>query len=87
MSDILSKLVEDVTHQICPLVCQELVFQIGGLAQRAQLDAIAEPLKKLIFNRPMMARESISLALNNSSFPSQRVTSDDKWRWLEKIMK
>lgn len=67
-----------------PKLCLALVHQIGGQAYRSDIDCIMEPLKALLMNQSgthMWLRE----ALAHDSFPSNRVTMDDRARFLKQI--
>lgn len=70
-----------------PLLCRELAFQLGGLAQRSQLDSLAEPIKKLVFHRAPLTKRWIETSLNDPDFPSQKVDDAGKRVWLLKLMK
>ena len=69
-----------------PLLSRALMRGIGGDAARSELDALAEPLKKLISNEPK-AKMWLADALSGDSFPSQLVGDTEKRRWLQKVMK
>lgn len=75
-----------VTQQYGPQLSYVLVRNIGGEAARSELDALAEPLKKLIFAQPQ-AKTWLSNALSSKDFPSQKVGSTEKRMWLQKIVK
>ncbi|KAL9119683.1 MAG: hypothetical protein Q9187_003767 [Circinaria calcarea] len=79
-------MVDSVIHEYGPLVCLGLVRGIAGEAARSELDALIEPLKKLVFRQPR-AKQWLSDALFNDSFPSPLVSETDKKIWLQKVMK
>ncbi|KPM36895.1 hypothetical protein AK830_g9668 [Neonectria ditissima] len=68
-----------------PLLSQSLARNIGGNASRSELDKLTEPLKKLVV-RYSMAKSWLESGLSHSSFPSTRVTSEEKSVFLKKII-
>ena len=79
-------MVDSVIHEYGPLLCLGLVRGIAGEAARSELDALIEPLKKVVFRQPK-AKLWLSDALFNASFPSPLVSDADKKIWLQKVMK
>lgn len=77
---------QSATGRYGPLICQVLVHRIAGEASRSELDMLAQPLKKII-SCQQSAKAWLADALNSSTFPSQRVSQDDKRIWLNKIMR
>lgn len=73
-------------QQYGPQLCYVLVYHIGGIAARSELDILSEPLKKLVFAQPQ-AKIWLSDALNSKDFPSQKVGLTEKRIWLQQIMK
>lgn len=72
-------------NMLGPLLSQTLARNIGGNASRSELDKLSEPLKKLI-NRYPMARDWLEVGLNHSSFPSSKVTTEEKSLFVKKII-
>ncbi|KAH7000052.1 armadillo-type protein [Ilyonectria destructans] len=72
-------------NMLGPLLSQSLARNIGGNASRSELDKLTEPLKKLIVRYPM-AKSWLESGLSHSSFPSTRVTRDEKSIFLKKII-
>lgn len=68
-----------------PLLTQSLARNIGGNALRSELDRLSEPLRKLVVNYPM-SREWLQSGLDHPSFPSQRVTPEQKSLFVKKII-
>ncbi|KAI9147908.1 Importin beta-like protein kap111 [Paramyrothecium foliicola] len=68
-----------------PLLCQSLARNIGGNASRSELDKLAEPLKKLV-SRHSAARDWLEASLSHPSFPSNKVTSEQKTMFVKKII-
>ena len=79
-------MMDSVLHECGPPLCLGLVRGIAGEAARSELDALIEPLKKLVFRQPR-AKQWLSDALFNASFPSPLVSDIDKKIWLQKVMK
>lgn len=73
-------------NMLGPLLSQSLARNIGGNASRSELDKLTEPLKKLIVRYPM-AKSWLESGLSHSSFPSTRVTRDEKSIFLKKIIR
>ena len=63
-----------------------LIMNIGGGAARSDLEALAEPLKRLVTLHPR-AKTWLTEALSSESFPSRKVSAADKRIWLQKIIK
>ena len=74
-----------VIQQYGPQVCHILVQKFGGEAARSELDALAEPLKKMIFAQPH-AKVWLSDALSSEDFPSQKVDMSERRLWLQRII-
>ncbi|KAL7918504.1 ARM repeat-containing protein [Trichoderma austrokoningii] len=68
-----------------PLLTQSLARNIGGNALRSELDRLSEPLRKLVVNYPM-SRDWLQSSLDHSSFPSQRVTPEQKSLFVKKVI-
>lgn len=67
-------------------MAQALVYNIGGHAQRSELEKLSEPIKRLIV-RHMYAKKWLEAALLADNFPSDKVTNKDKLVFLQKITK
>jgi len=57
---------------------------VGGNAARSELDKLSDPLKKLVFQNAN-ARQWLEAALNDSSFPSDKVSPAERALFLKKI--
>ncbi|KAH6604096.1 hypothetical protein Trco_007542 [Trichoderma cornu-damae] len=68
-----------------PLLTQSLARNIGGNALRSELDRLSEPLRKLVVRYPM-AREWLQASLDHPSFPSHRVTPEQKSLFVKKVI-
>ncbi|CAH0042958.1 unnamed protein product [Clonostachys solani] len=68
-----------------PLLCQCIARNIGGNAARSELDKVAEPLKRMV-NRYPETKLWLELGLNHPSFPSSKVTLEQKNMFLKKII-
>ncbi|KAH7308240.1 armadillo-type protein [Stachybotrys elegans] len=68
-----------------PMLCQSLARNIGGNASRSELDKLSEPLKKLV-NRYPKAKDWLHLGLTDPSFPSQKVSLDQKTFFIKKVI-
>jgi hypothetical protein len=69
-----------------PLLTQSLARNIGGNALRSELDRLSEPLRKLVVKYPM-AKEWLQAGLDHPSFPSHRVTPEQKSLFVKKIIR
>lgn len=69
-----------------PLLSQSLARNLGGNASRSELDKLSEPLKKLVSRYPM-AKRWLESALAHPSFPSTKVTPEDKSLFLKKVIR
>jgi hypothetical protein len=79
-------MINNAITQVGPLVAQALIYNIGGHAQRSELERLSEPIKKLIV-RHMYAKKWLEAALLADNFPSDKVTTKDKTLFLQKITK
>lgn len=77
--------VNTAISQYGPQLCHILVRGMGGEAARSELDTLAEPLKKLVFAQTQ-AKQWLSQALADPSFPSNKVGPVEKRVWLQKII-
>lgn len=69
-----------------PLLSQSLARNIGGAASRSELDKLSEPLKKLV-NRYPKAKEWLEGGLSHPTFPSSKVTPEDKSMFVKKLIR
>lgn len=69
-----------------PLLTRSLVQNIGGNASRSELDKLSDPLKKLVVQHPR-AKQWLEAALMDPSFPSTKVSAEDKSMFAKKIVK
>lgn len=79
-------MINSVMNQVGPLVAQALIYNIGGHAQRSELDKLCEPIKKLIV-RHIDAKRWLEHALVADNFPSDKVENKDKMVFLQRITK
>lgn len=69
-----------------PMLCETLARNFGGRASRSELDKLSEPLRKLV-NRYPMSKSWLEAGLNNASFPSSKVTPEQKSIFVKKIIR
>ncbi|KAI1282285.1 armadillo-type protein [Xylaria sp. FL0933] len=75
----------DAMSHFGPQLSQSLMQSIGGRASRSDLDKLSEPLKKLVFQH-VHAPKWLEAALNDASFPSDKVSSEDKALFVKKLV-
>ncbi|UKZ78094.1 hypothetical protein TrVFT333_005828 [Trichoderma virens FT-333] len=68
-----------------PLLSQSLARNIGGNALRSELDRLCEPLRKLVSRYPM-AKDWLQSGLDHPSFPSEKVSAEQKSLFVKKII-
>lgn len=68
-----------------PLLGQSLARNFGGNASRSELDRLSEPLKKLV--RYPKAKEWLQAGLSHASFPSSRITCEQKNLFVQKVIR
>ncbi|PKK43485.1 hypothetical protein CI102_12474 [Trichoderma harzianum] len=68
-----------------PLLGQSLARNIGGNALRSELDRLCEPLRKLVTRYPM-AKDWLQSGLEHPSFPSEKVSAEQKSLFVKKII-
>jgi len=78
--------INTITQQLGPHIAEALILNIAGDAARSELDALADPLKKMVFKQPR-AKMWLEAALFGESFPSRKVGEKEKRVWLLKVMK
>lgn len=69
-----------------PLLGQSLARNIGGNALRSELDRLCEPLRKLVTRYPM-AKDWLQSGLEHPSFPSEKVSAEQKSLFVKKIIR
>lgn len=77
--------VDSVMSHLGPSLASSLIRNIGGNAARSELDRLSEPLKKLTAQH-VNAKTWLEAALTDISFPSSRVSLNDKTMFLKKIL-
>ncbi|KAI0526345.1 armadillo-type protein [Xylaria bambusicola] len=75
----------DAMMHFGPQLSQSLMQSIGGRASRSDLDKLSEPLKKLIVQH-VYASKWLEAALNDVSFPSDKVSPHDKALFVKKLV-
>ncbi|KAF7525217.1 hypothetical protein G7054_g11163 [Neopestalotiopsis clavispora] len=68
-----------------PILAHTLIQNIGGKASRSELDKLSDPLKKLVVQHAL-AKQWLETALNDASFPSDKVSHDEKALFLKKVL-
>ncbi|KAG6016548.1 hypothetical protein E4U54_001115, partial [Claviceps lovelessii] len=68
-----------------PLIGQSIARNVGGRASRSELDRLSEPIKKLI-NRYPMAKQWLEAGLHHESFPSDKITPEEKSVFVKKLV-
>lgn len=69
-----------------PLLARSLARNIGGNASRSELEKLSEPLKKLVVRYPM-AKSWLEDGLVHETFPSTKVTPQDRLIFLKKVIR
>lgn len=69
-----------------PLIGQSIARNVGGRASRSELDRLSEPIKKLI-NRYPMAKQWLEAGLHHESFPSDKITPEEKSVFVKKLVR
>jgi hypothetical protein len=82
----LNDIAQQAMQMLGPLLAQSLARNIGGNASRSELDKLSEPLKKLVVRCPM-AKSWLEAGLAHESFPSTRVTPQEKSMFLKKVIR
>lgn len=78
--------IDGAMEHLGPLLAQALVQNIGGGASRSELDRLSDPLKKLVVSH-VRAQSWLERALADPSFPSDKVSAQDKSVFLKRIVK
>lgn len=69
-----------------PLLAQSLARNLGGNASRSELDKLSEPLKKLVVRYPM-AKGWLEAGLSHETFPSDKLSPQDKSVFVKKVIR
>ncbi|KAH6661262.1 armadillo-type protein [Truncatella angustata] len=77
--------VDSAIGHLGPILAHTLVQNIGGKASRSELDKISDPLKKLVVQHAR-AKQWLEAALNDASFPSDKVSAGDKALFVKKVI-
>ncbi|KAI1638832.1 armadillo-type protein [Biscogniauxia mediterranea] len=77
--------IDNAMSHLGPQLAQSLVQNIGGKASRSELDRLSDPLKKLVVKH-VHAQKWLETALNDPSFPSDKVSAQEKTLFLKKII-
>ncbi|KND92626.1 Importin beta-like protein [Tolypocladium ophioglossoides CBS 100239] len=81
----LQRAIKYAMETLGPLLAQSLARNIGGNASRSELDKLSEPVKKLVSRHPM-AKEWLQSGLNHPSFPSDKVSPEQKSLFVKKVI-
>ncbi|KAL5622644.1 hypothetical protein FOBRF1_001894 [Fusarium oxysporum] len=84
-SQELNDVAQQAMQMLGPLLSRTLARNLGGNASRSELDKLSEPLKKLVSRYPM-AKSWLEAGLTHETFPSTKVTPQDKSMFLKKII-
>ncbi|KAI4715673.1 ARM repeat-containing protein [Aureobasidium sp. EXF-10727] len=63
-----------------------LIFNIGGLAQRSEIESLCKPLRALVFSQPGLAKQHLEDALLDAGFPSTNVGEKEKRVFVAKVL-
>ncbi|KAL2887150.1 importin 13 [Ceratocystis lukuohia] len=72
-------------EKLGPNIAECLMRNIGGNAARSELDRLSLPIKRMVATKPQ-AKMWLEAALMNPSFPSSKVSEEDKSQFLKKIL-
>ena len=81
----LQNAVEQSMSTLGPMLSKCLARNMGGAAFRSELDKLSEPLKKLV-TRHRFAKDWLLSAFEDSSFPSSKVTPEQKVLFVRKVI-
>ncbi|KID69796.1 importin 13, partial [Metarhizium hybridum] len=76
---------EQAMGTLGPLLARSLARNIGGRASRSELDRLSEPIKRLVNCYPL-AKEWLQSGLGHTSFPSSKVTEEQKALFVKKVV-
>lgn len=63
-----------------------LIFNMGGLAQRSEIESLCKPLRALVFSQPRLAKAHLEEGLMDPQFPSTNVGEKEKRVFLAKVL-
>ncbi|THV76994.1 ARM repeat-containing protein [Aureobasidium pullulans] len=63
-----------------------LIFNMGGLAQRSEIESLCKPLRALVFSQPGLAKAHLEEGLMDPQFPSTNVGEKEKRVFLAKVL-
>jgi hypothetical protein len=78
--------IDNAIGHLGPVIAHSLIHNIGGKASRSELDKLSDPLKKLVVQH-VRAKQWLEAALNDASFPSDKVSHNDKALFLKKVLR
>jgi hypothetical protein len=78
--------IDGAMARLGPIISKALICNIGGDAARSELDKLSEPLKKLV-SQQRKAQVWLEAALFDEDFPSQRISNDDKTKFIKRIVR
>ncbi|PNY23890.1 Importin beta-like protein [Tolypocladium capitatum] len=81
----LQQAIKNAMETLGPLLAQSLARNIGGNASRSELDKLSEPVKKLVSRHPM-AKEWLQSGLSHPSFPSDKISPEQKALFVKKVI-
>lgn len=81
-----SDAIKQAMETLGPLLARSLARNIGGRASRSELDKLSEPIKRLISRCPL-AKEWLQIGLTHNSFPSDKVTLEQKTLFVKKLVR
>ncbi|KAM0340339.1 hypothetical protein ACHAPU_010552 [Fusarium lateritium] len=84
-SQELNDVAQQAMQTLGPLLARSLTRNFGGNASRSELEKLSEPLKKLVVRYPM-AKGWLEEGLAHETFPSIKVTPQDKLMFLKKVV-
>ncbi|KAG5800463.1 hypothetical protein H9Q69_000502 [Fusarium xylarioides] len=84
-SQELNDVAQQAMQMLGPLLSRTLARNLGGNASRSELDKLSEPLKKLVYRYPT-AKSWLEAGLTHETFPSTKLTPQEKSMFLKKII-
>jgi len=85
-SQELNDVAQQAMQMLGPLLAQSLARNLGGNASRSELDKLSEPLKKLVVRYPM-AKGWLEAGLAHETFPSDKLSPQDKSVFVKKVIR
>ena len=83
-ADVLSKL-DELVALVGPSLTLALVHCFGGDCTRSEVERLSGAFREIVFSQKM-AKQWIQAALEDPSFPSHRVSDEDKRFFLQQVM-